>query len=128
MHEAMLRTMRPAMLGFAAALGSTAAPLAADTLEQLDALSDIAVDEESGIAFAQQQAARGEWLEAIATLERVLAENPKSRGGRLLQVLYLCKVDDRTGAAVAMTKLKEKHYDDAALAEVRAQCGFAGGD
>jgi uncharacterized protein HemY len=105
-----------------------AAPISAETLAELDALSDVATDEAAGIAAAREQAGRGEYLEALATLERVLAVHPKSRDARLIHAIYLCEIDDRRGGLVEIDKLKEKHYGKELLAEARARCaGGAGG-
>jgi uncharacterized protein HemY len=105
-----------------------AAPVSAETLAELDALSDVATDEAAGIAAAREQAGRGEYLEALATLERVLAVHPKSRDARLIHAIYLCEIDDRRGGLVEIDKLKEKHYGKELLAEARARCaGGAGG-
>jgi hypothetical protein len=98
------------------------APSSAETLEELDALSDLSVDEAGGIAAAREQAGRGEYLEALATLERVLAVHPKSREARLIHAVYLCEIDDRRGGLVELDKLKEKHYERPLLAEARARC------
>jgi hypothetical protein len=112
------------LVGLALACGSlTGLPLRAETLEELDALSDVSTDEAGGIAAANEQAGRGEYLEALATLERVLAVHPKSREARLIHALYLCEVDDRRGGLVEIDKLKEKHYQRGQLAEARARCG-----
>ena len=101
-------------------------PVYAETLEELDALIDASSDEQSGIAMARQQASRGELLEALATLERVLAENPKSREARLIHAIYLCRVDDKQGGMVELSKLKKKHYGEETLAEARRRCEEAG--
>src|SRR5688572_10280850 len=85
-------------------------PLSAETLEELDALSDLSADEVAGIAAAKDQAGRGEYLEALATLERVLAVHPESHEARLIHAVYLCEVDDNRGGLVEIDKLKEKHY------------------
>jgi hypothetical protein len=103
-----------------AALSS--APANAETLEELDALSDIATDEAGGIAAAKDQAARGEYLDALATLERVLAVHPKSREARLVHATYLCAIDDRQGGRVELGKHKKKHYGEQVLADARTQC------
>lgn len=114
---------KPIQLGlFAAPLLALAAPALADTPEQLDILSDASMEEDSGILFARAQASRSEWLEAIGTLERVLAVHPKSHEALRLQALYLCTVDDRLGGAVILAQLKPKHYAKGALDEVFAQC------
>jgi uncharacterized protein HemY len=104
-----------------------ATPAPAETLEELDALSDVATDETAGIAAAREQAGRGEYLEALATLERVLAVHPKSRDARLIHAIYLCEIDDRRGGLVEIDKLKEKHYGKDLLAEARARCASGAG-
>ena len=101
----------------------TCLPSSAETLEELDALSDLSVDEEAGINAASELAGRGQYLEALATLERVLAVHPKSRAARLIHAVYLCRIDDRRGGLVEIDRLKEKHYERRQLAEARAICG-----
>ena len=111
-----------------AAIAATAlsgAPSAAATLAELEAMSDLSQDEQTGIAAAQAQQARGEWLEALGTLERVLADNPKSAAARLLHALYLCKVDDRTGGQVELSKLRAKDFADGIFDQVQAECARA---
>jgi len=97
-------------------------PSSAETLEELDALSDLSADEAAGIAAAKDQAGRGEYLEALATLERVLAVHPLSHEARLIHAIYLCEIDDRRGGLVEIDKLKKKHYGGQLLAEARAMC------
>lgn len=115
-------------LALAAALACLAVPAAAETLEELDALSDTTADEKAGIAAAQEQAARGDFLDAISTLERVLAAFPKSADARLLHAAYLCLIDDKPGGAVELGKLKEKDYVGDDFAFARERCGVAGGN
>ena len=122
--------MRPQAHLLACLLGLSFAwciPATAQTFEQLDALSDASTDESAGIAAAREQAGRGEYLEALATLERVLAVHPKSRDARLIHAIYLCEIDDRRGGLVEIDKLKEKHYGKALLAEARARCSGEAG-
>src|SRR5436190_764683 len=115
--------VRRFLVGVALAWGALACPpSSAETLDELDALSDLAVDESAGIAAAKEQAGRGEYLEALATLERVLAVHPKSHEARLIHAVYLCEVDDRRGGLVELDRLKKKHYTDEARAEARARC------
>lgn len=97
-------------------------PLGAETLEELDALSDATSDAENGIQMARDQAARGEHLEALATIERVLAENPKSREARLIHAIYLCNIDDVQGGLVEISRLKKKEYGKDLLNEARELC------
>lgn len=98
------------------------APVGAETLEQLDALSDRSSDEVSGIAMAREQAAQNEYLEALATLERVLAVFPKSHEARLIHAVLLCEIDDTQGGLVEISNLKKKHYGEQLLDEARARC------
>jgi len=114
--------------GLAAALFIVAQPVTAvhaETLPELDAMAEIAVEEEKGIAFAQQQSERGEYLEAIATLERVLALHPKSDSARLLHAVNLCKIDDQLGGAVELGKLKQKNFAPELWADVIKLCPLA---
>lgn len=118
-----MRIIGTRSLGLAIAISAlSASPVAAQSLEELDALSDASAQEESGVQLARDQAGRGELLEALATLERVLVEHPKSANARLLQAFYLCRLDDRPGGSVALSKLKSKNYSDDALATVRTTC------
>ena len=114
------RATRAFILGCAIAITT---PVSAETFEELDQLSDASASEDTGIQLAQEQAERGELLEALATLERVLATEPKAHDARLLQAYYLCKVDDIRGGKVALSKLKKKRYEDEDLNVVYAQCG-----
>ncbi len=107
-------------------VSQTASPAMADSFEVLDALSDATADEATGIALARDQADRGEYLEALATLERVLAENPKSREARLIHAIFLCRVDDIQGGLVEIDQLKKKHYGEEVLQQARASCEQGG--
>ncbi len=119
------------LLALAAVL-ATPAPAYAETIEELDALVDASQDEAGGTTLAQQQAARGEYLEALATLERVLAMNPKSQGSRLLHALYLCEVDDKQGGRVELSRLRPRELarrrrdGEEILANAQARCEAAG--
>ena len=114
------------------ALAVTATPAAADTLDQLDLLAEATDSEQSGVALAQEQAARGHYLEALATLERVLALYPRSQSALLVHALYLCEVDDRQGGLLELSKLRprdlaERRRDGEAILEnARARCEAAG--
>jgi len=105
-----------------AATSLLAVPVGAQALDELDAISDRSVDEQAALTDARALAETGDLLEAIGTLERMLAENPKSREGRLLHALYLCKVDDRRGGLVEIGKLKDKDFGKKLLKEARAMC------
>jgi hypothetical protein len=110
-------------LGCAVAALAFAAAASADTIETLDQLAMETLDEARGIALAREQANRGEWLDALASLERVLAYSPKSAQARLLHAVYLCRVDDRLGAAVELEALRQRDYSPAQWDEALAECG-----
>ena len=116
--------VRRCLVGLALAWATLSCPpSSAETLEELDALSDLSTDEAGGIAAAQEQAGRGEYLEALATLERVLAAHPRSHEARLIHAVYLCEIDDRRGGLVELDKLKGKQVGRELLAEARVRCG-----
>ena len=111
---------------FFAAGALSCASANAETPEELDALAQRSADEQTGIALAREQGERGEFLEALATLERVLAVHPKSREARLAHAILLCRVDDLRGGQVEIAKLKESHYSAEAFTNARATCGLRG--
>ena len=106
----------------AACVIAGAAPTAAQTVEDLDRIVDASAKPAEGMAMAQTQVSSGALLEAIATLDRVLATDPKHKPAKLLRASLLCRVDDRSGAAVAFTRLKEKDYKKAEWAEALEPC------
>lgn len=111
-----------------ATLGLTVNVGHAQTFEEIDALSDIATDEQAGIKQASDQATRGEVLEALATLERVLATFPKSNGARVLHAVYLCDIDDKQGGVVELNQLKAKDIGEEALVAAYVRCGKEEGE
>jgi Flp pilus assembly protein TadD len=114
--------------GLAAALCIVAQPVTAvfaETLPELDAMAEVALDDQKGILFAQEQAARGEFLDALATLERVLALHPKSQSARLLHAVNLCQIDDQVGGAVELGKLKQKNFAPEIWTDVMKLCPLA---
>ena len=94
----------------------------AETLDQLDALSDAAADEGGGIALAREQAQRGAYLEALSTLERVLGTFPRSSEALLTHAIYLCEIDDRQGGRIELQLLRERDYTARQLSDARAIC------
>ena len=119
------------LAGSAAALWLAALPAQAQDTQALEALAAASQSEAEGTALAQAQAARGEWLEALATLDRVLAVNPRSQGSRLLLALYLCEVDDKQGGLLELSRLRprelaERRRDgEAILANAESRCRAA---
>lgn len=120
-----MRFNRPICSIWAGLLAIIALPTVsmAQDFTEIDALSDIATNEQAGITEASEQAAMGDLLEALATLERVLAVHPKSQGARLLHAVYLCDIDDKQGGIVALNQLKTKEIGEEALSAAYARCG-----
>jgi len=110
---------------FAALALATAVPTGAQTLEELDRLSDETADEASGIEAARQQIERGELLQALATLERVLTQFPKSDEARFNHAILLCWIDDPQGGLVEFRRLEEDDYAEGALKQAIADCRLA---
>ena len=99
----------------------------AETVEQLDWLSQMAGQPASGLKLASDQAARGELLDALATLERVLTAHPEAKEAQLRHASLLCRVDDREGAAAEFSRLKKRDFGKQAWAEATASCTASGG-
>jgi hypothetical protein len=99
-----------------------AAPVAAQTLEELDTLVQASAKPKEGLALARSQAAAGAWLDALATLERVLAADPKHKHSRLLHASILCRLDDADGAKLEFARLKSGDFKKAEWAEAVAPC------
>ncbi len=98
------------------------APASAQSLAELDRLSDLTANEETGVAAAQEQAGRGAYLEALSTLERVMAAFPESVSARLLHAVYLCRIDDRQGGLVEISQMDEDLFGAANIADARDRC------
>ena len=119
-------TPRTIAILLAAPLAFLAAPLAAETPAQLDALS-IATDKPStGNALARRQIGRGELLGAMATLERVLFNFPNDDEARALHAGLLCSIDDRRGATVEFDALRGREIPTSLSDEARAPCRKGG--
>lgn len=99
-----------------------------DILAELDQLAETAADEASGLLLAQEQAKAGEFLQALGTVERVLALHPKSQSGRLLHAVYLCQIDDLPGGEAEMDKLKKKNFPEELWGQAQALCKLNTGD
>ncbi len=102
-------------------------PAASQTLNQLDVLSDQSADEQTGIELARTQTERGELLEALATIERVLTMFPASAEARFNHAMLLCWIGDPQGALVEFDRLKDKHYPPRMLKQAIANCRSATG-
>lgn len=99
-----------------------------DPFVELDQLADASAEEESGLLLAQEQAKRGEFLEALGTIERVLALHPKSDSARILHAVYLCRIDDLPGGEAELGKLKEKRFSEELWAQTQKICKLGTGE
>ena len=102
-------------------------PLLAQSVDALDALVQATAKTKDGLTFAQQQIELGDLLVALATLERVLAKEPKNKTARLLHASVLCRVDDPDGAALEFSKLKAGDFKKPEWAAAIAPCAGLGG-
>lgn len=121
MSHSLRTSIAAAVLGLA-----VAAPAAADSLEQLDQLALASENADHGLTLAQQQAAAGALLDALATLERTLAGHPKTKRARLLHASLLCRLDDPAGGEVEFARLKKGDFKKDEWAAARAPCTGAG--
>ena len=101
------------------------APLIAQSLEEIDILVQQTADEERGIAMAREQIERGELLEALATLERVLTVSPESAEARFTHAMLLCWIDDPQGGLVEFERLDEDDYEEGVLEQAITNCASA---
>jgi len=132
--DGLAGTMRKTSIGrqlsaaflYAAAIAFAGAA-SAQTLEDLDRLAQASVKPKEGLVLAQSQAGAGDWLEALATLERVLAIDPKNKQARLMHASLLCSVDDPEGAKVEFARLKSGAYKKAEWTAAIAPCANLGG-
>lgn len=109
-----------AAVALAAGLG--AAQAGAETAAQLDAASQATDKAPAGIALARRQIASDELLDAMATLERVMMNNPANLEARALHAGLLCRIDDRRGAVLEFDLIRGLPVPPATLAEARHAC------
>lgn len=123
-----IRTMtRPAAL-LCSALLIAGSPARADELSELDQLSSATDKVDQGMALARDQIGHAELLAAAATLQRLMIVHPEALPAQLLHASLLCRLDDRTGAAVEFEGLRRKDFKDQDWNEAMAPCsGTPGG-
>lgn len=120
----------PALTRVALAVGLIAGlpqVASAQSLEDLDRLVAASVKPADGLALARSQSAAGAWLDALATLERVLAVDPKHKQVRLAHAEILCRIDDLEGASVEFARLKSRDYKKSEWSAANAPCKPVGG-
>ncbi|MCW3835452.1 hypothetical protein ACFQ1E_07070 [Sphingomonas canadensis] len=109
-------------LGGAAAMASPAH--AQDGFAELDALADGSTQPDRGVALARQQIGDGDLIGAVATLERVLMDNPGADKAVLLHASLLCRLDDKQGGRAEIAALDASvQVDEALWGEVTGACG-----
>jgi hypothetical protein len=94
-----------------------------DAIAELDRLVAASAEPGTGVAFSREQAAAGDLLGALATLERVLLAQPGADEARLLHVGLLCRLDDGAGARAELAELAGRTVPEPAWAEAEAACG-----
>ena len=109
----------------AVAVSFDAESVRAETVEELVSLTYPATDANNGLAQAREQIGRGELIEAMATLERLLIYHPGSKEAQLLHASLLCRVDDPEGAGVEFGRLRRKDFRRPQWDEARAPCNAA---
>ena len=98
----------------------------AQSLEELDLLVLSSAKPADGLALARSQAAAGEFLVALATLDRVLAVDPQDKQVKLLHANLLCRIDDRDGAAAEFARLRARDYKPSDWSAAQGPCLAAG--
>lgn len=99
-----------------------AIPARADPVAELEALSRETGSPQSGLALARRQAAGGDLLGAVATLERVLITHPEAEEALLLHASLLCRLDDREGALIELDELRGRPFPDKLWTDATAPC------
>jgi uncharacterized protein HemY len=99
-----------------------------DTVAELDALSRSSAETAPGIAQARKAIAAGDFLGAMATLERVLINHPEADEALLLHASLVCRVDDKTGALVELDYLRGRNIPDQSWSEATAPCAASSGN
>src|SRR5258708_17641152 len=124
MGSRIFATWRWAAMACAAAtwLPLAPAPARADSLAELDALSQSTASVAPGLALARRQIGNGELLGALATLERLLMHRPDAGEALLLHASLLCRLDDRSGSVVEFDYLRGHGVPDQLWNEATAPC------
>lgn len=102
-------------------------PARADPVAELEALSRETGSAQSGLALARRQAAGGDLLGAVATLERVLIGHPEAEEALLLHASLLCRLDDREGALIELDELRGRPFPDKLWTDATAPCSARSG-
>jgi len=117
-----IRTMASAAALLAAAALFAPIPAWADETSDLELMSQATETAEQGMALAREEISRNELLIAAATLQRLMINHPEALPAQLLHATLLCRLDDRTGAAVEFEGLRRKDFKDTDWSEAMAPC------
>ena len=120
--------MRNSLYTFAALAGAVmgAVPANAETPAQLDILSRATDQPETGVTLARSQIAKGDLLDAMASLERTLFNFPENDEARALHAGLLCRIGDRRGALVEFDTMRGREIPASLNEEARAPCRDGG--
>ncbi len=102
--------------------GTSASRVGAETAEQLESASRATDDSATGLALARNQIESDELLEALATLERVMMNDPENLEARALHAGLFCRVDDRQGAIMEFDTLRGLEVPPDVFDEARQPC------
>ena len=101
---------------------SVPASAQSDPIAELDALVDATSQPGSGMTLVRSQIAEGELSGAVATLERMLMNDPTADDALLLHASLLCRLDDSAGAETEIAEINDA-VPDRGWSEVTAACG-----
>jgi Flp pilus assembly protein TadD len=121
-HALSFRPIASALVGLAMLASAWANSADAQSIEEIDQLVRSSEEPAGGLALARTQVAAGSLLEALATLDRSLAVDPKNKQARLLHANILCLIDDRVGASVEFGQLRAKDYSKSQWAAALGSC------
>ena len=107
------------------ALAGLAVPALAETPLELEALARATETSATGLALARRQIANGELLDALATLERLIVNDPGNYQARLLHARVLCRIDDPQGSLIEVDALRGHDFTPAQWAEAMTPCDAA---
>jgi hypothetical protein len=94
----------------------------ADAISDLEALSLKTDSLERGLLFAREQTERGQLLDALSAIERVLLNFPDSDEAKLQHASLLCRLDDRSGSLVEFDALRGHNFDPTVWSEATKPC------
>lgn len=101
---------------------TSASPASAESAEALESASRATDDTATGLALARSQIESDELLEAMATLERIMMNDPENLEARALHAGLFCRIDDRRGAIMEFDLLRGLDVPQTVATEARQPC------